>query len=49
MKAENNSMAGGIFMLCGLIMLLTVPMVIGHYALSPATVAPATVNVANTQ
>lgn len=36
MKNEKNSMAGGVFMLFSLVMMLSVPMVIGHYTLKPA-------------
>jgi hypothetical protein len=41
MKSETNSMVGGVIMLCGLVVLLSVPMIIGHYALP--SVAPVTV------
>ncbi len=49
MKTKDNSMAGGVLMLCGLVILLTVPMVIGHFALSPAAPAPIQVSSANMQ
>jgi len=38
MKAEKNSMAGGVFMLVGLVVLLAVPMVLGHFVMVPAVV-----------
>lgn len=33
MKADTHSMTGGVVMLFGLVVLLAVPMVVGHFAL----------------
>ncbi len=36
MNTEKSSMAGGVFMLFGLVVMLSVPMVVGHFALKAA-------------
>lgn len=36
MKADKSSMAGGMLMLFGLVMMLSVPMAIGYVVLKPA-------------
>ena len=45
MKMKKDTMTGGVLMLCGLVVLLGAPMVIGHFALkhAPAMVEQASV------
>ena len=43
MKTMNNSMSGGLMMLSALVLLLSVPMVLGHFTLKhePVTIVQA--------
>lgn len=49
MKAEQNSMTGGIIMLCSLVIMLTIPMIIGHYTLAAPAPAPIQVSAVTAQ
>jgi hypothetical protein len=48
MKTNNGSMAGGVWMLVSLVVMLTIPMVIGHFSLekSPQVTVQADASIA---